>query len=226
MRLLTSRSPVCILFLRGMVEEIAQDGGEAKRPRKRGWYLILLSVLLIIAIGALFVIFKDELRNTEQYDKYGYIIAFVVSFMAGATVIVYVPGVPVVFALGGIVEYPFLVGIAAGLGEAFGEFTGYLIGRGGESYLNKPHSGRFQKIYSRIDGWMGKRGYLTVFLASAVPNPFFDFFGASAGATRMTPWKFYLSCAAGKIVKATYIAYLGYLGMGFILERLGYDLKL
>ena len=52
-----------------MVEEIAQDGGEAKRPRKRGWYLILLSVLLIIAIGALFVIFKDDLKNTEQYDR-------------------------------------------------------------------------------------------------------------------------------------------------------------
>jgi membrane protein YqaA with SNARE-associated domain len=207
-----------------MVEDITQDGSEAKRPRKRGWYLILLSVLLIIAIGALFVIFKDELRNTEQYDKYGYIIAFVVSFMAGATVIIYVPGVPVVFALGGIVHYPFLVGIAAGLGEALGEFTGYMVGRGSESYLKAPKSGglqgRFQKIYSWIDGWMAKRGYLTVFLASAVFNPFFDFFGATAGATRMTPWKFYLACAAGKIVKATYVAYLGALSMGYILEWL------
>lgn len=204
-----------------MAENIAQDDREAKRPRKRGWYLILLSVLLIVAIGVLFVVFRDDLKNTEQYDKYGYIIAFVISFMAGATVIVYVPGVPVVFALGGIVEFPFLVGIAAGLGEALGEFTGYMVGRGGESYLNESNAGRlqgrFQKIYARIDHWMGKRGYLTVFLASAVFNPFFDFFGATAGATRMAPWKFYLACAAGKIVKATYVAYLGAWGMGYIL---------
>ena len=61
---------------------------------------------------------------------------------------------------------------------------------------------------------MAKRGYLTVFLASAVFNPFFMFFGATAGATRMAPWKFYLASAAGKIVKATYVAYLGALGDG------------
>jgi membrane protein YqaA with SNARE-associated domain len=145
--------------------------------------------------------------------------------MAGATVIVYVPGVPTVFALGGIVRFPFVIGIVAGLGEALGGFTGYMLGRGGESYLKEPQSnGRiqraFQKIYSRIDGWMGKRGYLTVFLASAIFNPFYMFFGATAGATRMSPWKYYLASAAGKIVKATYVAYLGHWGMGYILEWL------
>jgi membrane protein YqaA with SNARE-associated domain len=210
-----------------MAEQITQNDPEVRKPRRRDGYLILLSVLLIIVIAVLAVLFVDELQNKEQYDRYGYAIAFIVSFMAGATVIVYVPGVPVVFALGGIVEYPFLVGIAAGLGEALGEFTGYMVGRGGESYLRKPASGKlqvkFQKIFSRIDAWMGKRGYLTVFLASAVFNPFFDFFGASAGASRMSPWKFYLACASGKIVKATYVAYFGAWGMGRILELFGYD---
>ena len=73
---------------------------------------------------SLAVVFREDIEriigNIERYEKYAYIIAFVVNFMAGATVIVYVPGVPVVFALGGIVHYPFLVGIAAGLGEALG----------------------------------------------------------------------------------------------------------
>ena len=51
-------------------------------------------------------------------------------------------------------------------------------------------------------------------------NPFYMFFGATAGATRMAPWKYYLASAAGKIVKATYVAYLGHWGMGYILEWL------
>lgn len=216
-----------------MAEQIMQDGGEARRPRKRSWYLILLSVLLILAIGVLAVVFKDDLKNIVQhidrYEKYAYGIAFIVNFMAGATVIVYVPGVPTIFALGGIVQFPFVVGIVAGLGEALGGFTGYMLGRGGEPYLKEPSNGRiqraFQKIYSRIDSWMGKRGYLTVFLASAIFNPFFMFFGATAGATRMAPWKYYLASAAGKIVKATYVAYLGAWGMGYILGWLGINIK-
>jgi uncharacterized membrane protein YdjX (TVP38/TMEM64 family) len=210
-----------------MAEDI-QQAAEAARPRKSGWRLILLSALLIIAIGVLAVVFKDDLKhivqNIEQYEKYTYVIAFVVNFMAGATVIVYVPGVPVVFALGGIVHFPFIVGIVAGLGEALGGFTGYMVGRGGESYLKEPSGGKiqgaFQRIYSLIDSWMGKRGYVTVFLASAVFNPFYMLFGATAGATRMAPWKYYLASAAGKIVKATYVAYLGHWGMGYILEWL------
>jgi membrane protein YqaA with SNARE-associated domain len=215
-----------------MAEEICRDDRETKKPRKRSWYLILLSVLLIVAIGALAVAYREDLKyvvdNIDHYEKYAYIIAFVVNFMAGATVIVYVPGVPTVFALGGIMPFPYgqlVVGVVAGLGEALGGFTGYMMGRGGESYLKDPGNGKiqraFQKIYSRIDDWMGKRGYVTVFLASAIFNPFYMFFGATAGATRMAPWKYYLASAAGKMVKATYVAYLGYWGMGYILGWLG-----
>jgi len=211
-----------------MAEDI-QQGAEAATPRKNGWRLVLLSALLMIAIGVLAAVFRNDLKyildNIEQYEKYIYVIAFVVNFMAGATVIVYVPGVPVVFALGGIVQFPFVVGIVAGLGEALGGFTGYIMGRGGESYLKEPTGGgrvqrAFHKIYTRIDDWMGKRGYATVFLASAVFNPFYMLFGATAGATRMAPWKYYLASAAGKIVKATYVAYLGHWGMGHILDWL------
>jgi uncharacterized membrane protein YdjX (TVP38/TMEM64 family) len=224
---LTSLSLACILISQDMAEDI-QQGGEAARPRKNGWRLILLSALLIVSIGVLAFVFRGDLehivRNIEQYEKYTYVIAFVVNFMAGATVIVYVPGVPVVFALGGIVHFPFVVGIVAGLGEALGGFTGYIMGRGGESYLKGSSGGRiqdaFQKVYSRIDSWMGKRGYVTVFLASAIFNPFYMLFGATAGATRMAPWKYYLASASGKIVKATYVAYLGHWGMGYILEWL------
>ena len=217
------------MLSREMAAPITQDDQQARNPRKRRWYLILLSVLLIVAIGVLAVVYKEDLerivQNIDQYKNYAYAIAFVVNFMAGATVIVYVPGVPTVFALGGIVPFPLVVGVVAGLGEALGGFTGYILGLGEESYLKEPGQGRvqmaFNRIYSRIDSWMGKRGYVTVFLASAIFNPFYMFFGATAGATGMAPWKYYLASAAGKIVKATYVAYLGAWGMGYILGWLG-----
>jgi membrane protein YqaA with SNARE-associated domain len=196
-----------------------KEEDKGKEPRKTGRYLILLSALLVIAIAALAVIYRSELKD---FKEYGYLGAFVVSFMAGATIIVYVPGVPLVFALGGLLPYPFLVGIAAGLGEALGEFTGYLAGRGSGSFLKNQKPGRAQRLYSRIEGWMTKHGYLTLFLASAVFNPFFDLIGATAGATRMPPWKFYIVVAAGKIVKGTYVAYLGMLGMDYILRWFHY----
>jgi len=185
---------------------------EFKRP-KSAWYLVVLSALVMIGIGALAVIYREEVRH---FDQYGYAGAFVVSVMSGATVIVYVPGVPVIFALGGILPFPFLVGLAAGLGEGLGAFTSYGAGRGSHGLLSEKQLQN--KYLQRVQTWMAKRGYLTVFLASAIFNPFFVAVGATAGAMRMSPWKFYLVCAAGKAVKGTYVAYLGYWGLPYILE--------
>lgn len=192
----------------------SQTEAKPKQPRRFGWYLIVLSALMMIGIAALAVIFRNDWAN---FKEYGYVGAFVVSFMAGATVIVYVPGVPLVFALGGVLPYPFLVGIAAGLGEAAGEFTGYLAGRGSRTFLENQKPGIGQRLYSRAEGWMKSHPYLTLFLASAVFNPFFDLIGATAGAARIPPWRFYLIVAAGKIVKGTYVAYLGMWGLDYIL---------
>ncbi len=205
----------CLTFACMLVPRMAEiEGGQTKvKPPKGAWYLIVLSALAMIAIAVLAVVYREQVRD---FDQYGYLGAFVVSVMSGATVIVYVPGVPVVFALGGILHYPFLVGIAAGLGEGLGAFTSYGAGRGGHGLLSEKQLQN--KYFQRVQTWMTRRGYLTVFLASAVFNPFFVAVGATAGAMRMPPWKFYLVCAAGKAVKGIYVAYFGYYGLRYILE--------
>ena len=190
------------------------DDGQAEgKPARSAWYLLVFSALAMIGLAVLAVIYRDELR---EFHEYGYLGAFLISVMSGATVIVYVPGVPVIFALGGILPYPFLVGIAAGLGEGLGAFTSYAAGRGSHSLLSAKQ--RQNKYLVRVQEWMNRRGYLTVFLASAIFNPFFVVVGGTAGAMRMSPWKFYLVCAAGKAVKGTYVAYLGYWSLGYILD--------
>jgi uncharacterized membrane protein YdjX (TVP38/TMEM64 family) len=194
--------------------------GSLAPPKKVAKYLIVLSALCVIGMAALAVVFREQLQN---FDEYGYLGAFLISIMSGATFIVYVPGVPIIFALGGILPSPLLVGLAAGAGEGLGALVFYLAGRSGHSLLSEKQKNN--KIYSRVRGWMARRGFLTLFLASAIFNPVFALFGAAAGAIKYPPWKFWLSCTAGKAVKGIYVAYLGALGLNYVLHWLHISLK-
>ena len=196
-------------------------GEDRQQPsNKFAKYLIILSVLFIVGIAALAVVFREEVKNFHEYSYLG---AFLISVMSGGTIIVPIPGVPIIFTLGGIVPYPFLVGIAAGLGEGLGAFNFYLAGRGGQTYVPERH--KSNRFYAWVERWMTKHGYLTLFLGSAIFNPAFSLIGLMAGASRMPAWKFYLVCAAGKAVKGTYVAYLGTLGMDYVLDWFGIDLE-
>ncbi len=198
----------------------ADIGADSKQfSRKAAKYLVILSALFIIGIAVLAVVYREELRD---FQEYGYLGAFVISIMSGGTIVVPVPGIPIIFTLGGILTFPFLVGLLAGLGEGLGAFTFYFAGRGGNSFLPEKH--KHNRFYTRIQRWMTQRGVLTLFLASAIFNPAFALVGATAGAMRMPAWKFFVACAAGKAVKGTYVAYLGALGLGHILEWFGMEL--
>ena len=190
-------------------------------PKKYAKYLIALSVLCVLGMAALAIVFRDQLRNFEEY---GYLGAFLISVMSGGTFVVYVPGVPIIFALGGILSSPLLVGLAAGAGEGLGALVFYLVGRSGHSLLSEKQKNN--RVYSRVRGWMARRGFLTLFLASAIFNPVFALFGAAAGALKYPPWKFWLSCTAGKAVKGIYVAYFGALGLRYVLNWLHISLEI
>lgn len=180
---------------------------------RKEWFPTLVAGIIVLGLAGVAVIFRDNLRDVEQF---GYLGAFLISVLAGSTIIIYVPGVPVIFTLGGILKYPAFVGLAAGLGEAIGELTSYLAGYGGRGFLKKRY-----KFFSRIEGWIKRRGSLVLFISSSIFNPFFDFIGATAGAMRFPLWKFFLLCWAGKTVKGMAVAFLGWWGLGFILRWLG-----
>jgi membrane protein DedA with SNARE-associated domain len=59
-----------------------------------------------------------------------------------------------------------------------------------------------------------------LFTLSAIPNPFFDFAGAIAGAIYYPLWKFLLFCWAGKTIKGLMVAFAGAWGLRFILHWL------
>jgi len=172
---------------------------------------------LLIAVA---VIYFWEFVQT--LGGYGYLGAFLISILGGATIIVPVPVLAVVFALGGVMKYPVLVGVAAGLGESLGGLAIYMTGYGGGTALINIKHSKIQAVYSRILRWMERRGSWTLFVASAVLfSPFFYPASLAAGALRFGIYRYFLICLAGKTVKGMTVAFAGYWGLRALLRMLG-----
>ncbi len=172
----------------------------AKRPFfSRDNYLRILVLILILGITVCIFVFRDRVENLAGY---GYLGAFLISLFSSATIILPVPGIALIFALGATYD-PYLVGLAAGAGSALGELSGYMAGYSGQGVLKK------SKTYLRMERWMRQRGSMVIFVLSFVPNPIFDLAGAAAGILRYPVWKFLVFCFLGKTPKSILIALAG-----------------
>jgi membrane protein DedA with SNARE-associated domain len=186
---------------------------EKTGSRKVEYIIGGLALALTIVLCVVVVLYWDYIRQAEQYGYFG---VFLISVLAGVTVFVPIPGVLVVFTLGSVLN-PTLVGIVSGLGEAVGSLGIYLSGWGGQKAVqNLNHN-----CVNRFVGWLRRRGEIAVFLMSAIVNPLFYPFTAIAGMLRFGLIKFFSLCWAGKAIKNTAIAYLGYFGLRNVLRWVG-----
>ena len=189
------------------------------------YWLGILGAVLTIGVVLAILLYWEEIRALAAY---GYLGAFLISVFGGATIIAPIPMTPVVFALGTIMEPsfapylgPIFVGAAAGLGETVGGLAIYMTGYGGGTVFFKKEHGKMQAIYSRLIGWMERRGSLTLFLLSAIINPFFYPAALAAGALRFGIVRYFLICWGGKTIKGITVAVAGYWGLGGMLRALG-----
>ena len=191
-----------------------------KGSKKLAYALGIVSVILTILIAIAVVYFWEPV--SQKLEGYGYFSAFAISILGGATIIIPVPMLAVVFALGGVLK-PYWVGLAAGLGEAFGALIIYMTGHGAGITLFKSENteGRLQSAYLRLMRLMERRGSLTLFILSAILNPFFYPAALAAGALRFGIKKYFIICFAGKTIKGLTIAYAGYIGLRGLLRMLG-----
>jgi membrane protein YqaA with SNARE-associated domain len=60
-----------------------------------------------------------------------------------------------------------------------------------------------------VDEWMDKRGFITLLVLAAVPNPIVAFANITAGATGMPFMKFYTAAAIGKTIRSLVLAGIG-----------------
>jgi membrane protein YqaA with SNARE-associated domain len=177
---------------------------------KRGFWskerlLQVLALAISLLICAPILIFRSSIAGLGVY---GYLGAFLISLICCATIIVPVPGLVIVFALGAVLN-PLLVGLVAGLGATVGEMTGYMLGYGGREAVEN------MVLYKRVEGWMRRWGGLTIFVLALIPNPIFDIAGAAAGALRFPLWKFTAYGGIGRIIKNILFAYAGAYGIEF-----------
>jgi len=192
-----------------MVEPETTTPEETPFWRTTAFRLFLLAAVLAIS-GVIFA-FRDRFAELAAL---GYGGIFAVSLLSNATIILPAPSLLLVFAMGSALP-PVLVGLAAGIGETLGELTGYAAGFAGRAVIEE------QQTYNRLRGWMTRRGGITIFVLSVIPNPLFDLAGIAAGTLRYPLWRFLAFCWAGKTIKTTLIAFAGAWSLDVIKPFLG-----
>ena len=199
---------------------------QTQKARKKGFgkkaYIIgIVGAVVTIFMASAVVYFGEWVRSLQGY---GYLGAFLISILGGATIIVPVPMLAVVFALGGVMKYTWLVGLAAGLGETVGAVTIYLTGYGGGIVLRNSKHGIIQRSYDRLMSLMERKASITLFILAAVVNPFFYPAALAAGALRYGIRKYFLICFVGKTIKCLSVVYAGFFGLKPLFNALGISL--
>jgi membrane protein YqaA with SNARE-associated domain len=183
-------------------------------PKTRLTILRISALVGVVALLVILFIFRDQVKKLEDY---GYIGIFLISIAANATIIIPLPGVAFTTAMGAIFN-PVGVAIAAGLGAALGELTGYMAGFSGQGVIERA------KLYERLVNWMRVHqnlAYGMIALLAFIPNPLFDVAGMASGALKLPLWKFLVACAFGKILKMLMFAYAGYYSITWITNLFG-----
>ena len=189
-----------------------------KGSAKTAYILGIVGVVATFLMAGAVIYYWEFVRGLRVY---GYLGAFLISILGGATIIVPVPMLAVVFALGRVMEHTWLVGFANGLGETIGALTIYMTGYGGGSAFYYSTHGKLHDAYERLIGLMERRGSLTLFLLAAVLNPFFYPAALAAGALRFGVKKYFIITWVGKTIKGMTVAYAGYWGLRELLRMVG-----
>jgi membrane protein DedA with SNARE-associated domain len=184
------------------------DKQETIQERPRLSYKKRLTYVALLVVGALAMILVGILvqkpTNPQEYlTTSGYAGVFVMAVIGSASPIWPLPGSWAAFIAAGLGLNPWLLGLAAGLGEPIGELSGYTTGYGGQIALR-----RFKR-YNQIENWMRRHGGLTIFVVSAIPNFFIKAATIAAGALGYPFWRFFIFCWAGKTIKSLGFAFAG-----------------
>jgi membrane protein DedA with SNARE-associated domain len=189
-----------------------------KFPR---WVLITgLIVVMIAAFAGTAVPFALGWLSEDDFETLGYAGIFLANFFGTATGFIPVPGLTaagqaLIVAGSDDLFVPGVV-VAGAAGMTLAESTAYLtgsIGRGLAEQRQMPATGRFGRIMHRAAAWidrlMASYGFATLLVLSAIPNPFFEFAGITAGAVRMNFWRFLLAVAIGKTIRVILLVIIG-----------------
>ena len=177
-----------------------------KKSARLAYTLGIAGIVLTLLMAAAIIIWDDQVIAMQEY---GYVGAFLISILGGATVIIPVPMLAVVFALGGVMPFPWAVALSAALGELVGALIIYMTGQGAGKVIVSSKHGRLQRAYDKMLDLMDRRGAITLFVVTSIVNPFFYPAAFACGALRFGLKKYITIVLIGKIIKCMTIVYLG-----------------
>ena len=207
-------------------ETDSPDAEVTPKKKSMGWayFLGIFGFVATILMAVAVIYYNKELNELQHW---GYLGAFIISILGGATIIIPVPMLAIVFALGGAMAEPWqvaMVGLSAALGELIGSLTIYMTGHGAGRVIVENRHGRVQRSYEKLLGLMERKGPIVLFIVASVVNPFFYPAALVAGALRFGIMKYSIIVFAGKIIKCMTVVYAGYFGLKSIFRAIGIDI--
>ncbi|MBI2914108.1 MAG: VTT domain-containing protein [Chloroflexi bacterium] len=186
----------------------------------RGLLIAVALLLLLALVVGTTVPFAAGWLDQDDLGAFGYPGIFLANFLGTATVFVPVPGLTAagqaLIVAGSQTLFKPGVVVAGAAGMTLAETTAYAagaIGRGMAEERKMPLGGRLGRWLHRAADWidwlMGRYGFATLLVLSAVPNPLFEFAGITAGAVRMNFWRFLLAVAIGKTARVILLVIIG-----------------
>jgi membrane protein YqaA with SNARE-associated domain len=137
--------------------------------------------------------------------QYGYLGIFFISLIGSMSLFVPIPYTIVIFTMGGLPGFePLWIAVAAGLGSAVGEFSGYLIGIGGRKAI----SNKYRKKMDFLMKLFKKFGPVAIFLFALTPLPD-DLLFIPLGVMRYSLLRAFIPALIGKFFSNLIIAYSG-----------------
>jgi membrane protein YqaA with SNARE-associated domain len=170
-------------------------------PERRLQILALLVGVGVVVAASIVWMLRGDVADVEYWKAFGYPGVFFLSFLGSVSVILPVPGLIAVCGAGGLELNLVALGLFSGAGETIGEMSGYAIGYGGRTVVEK------RAFYEKVRLWMERRGTLVILLVSVIPNPFFDVVGIAAGGLRYPLLRFLAIVLVGKTLKGLIVAH-------------------
>jgi len=157
--------------------------------------------------------------------QYGYLGIFLISLIGAMSIFVPIPYTIVIFILGGVqdafgnwVFEPLWIAVAAGLGSAIGEFSGYLLGVGGRRVIGNKYKKRMEFLTKLFK----KYGPVAIFVFALTPLPD-DLLFIPLGVMRYSLLRAFIPALLGKFFSNLIIAYSGRLSLEIVKSIFGVE---
>jgi len=149
--------------------------------------------------------------------QYGYFGIFLISLVGALSIIFPIPYTVIIFTLGGTFE-PLWIALAAGVGSAVGEFSGYLLGFGGRRVISEKYKTKMEFLMKLFDRF----GPIIIFLFALTPLPD-DLLFIPLGVIRYSLARAFIPALIGKICMNFIVAYSGRFSIQIIRDIFGVE---